>query len=107
MKIKSYALVALFLISCTAHAAEVKMKSLSYDPKRIEITQGESITWKNTSLTDHSATSEDSPKSFDTGLVPPGKESRKIVFNKLGVFKYHCSVHGKTMSGIVSVKAAQ
>lgn len=95
------------LISATAPLkdAEIKMKSLSYDPKQIDIVQGQSVVWKNTAFTDHSASSEDVPVLFDTGMISPGKSSRPIVFNKLGTFKFHCALHGETMTGSITVKA--
>jgi plastocyanin len=99
-------IASLLLISFStiSNAVEVKMKSLSYDPKQVQITEGESITWKNIALTQHSATSGDTPPVFDTGMVDPGKESKPIRFEKAGEFKYNCSLHGKTMSGIVVVR---
>jgi plastocyanin len=92
------------LWACDGWAAEVKMKSLSYDPKQIEIQRGETVVWKNTAHTDHSATSDDKPAVFDTGMVAPTKESKPVRFDKAGVFKYHCSMHGTSMSGTVVVK---
>ena len=52
-----------------------------------------------------SATSDDDGKTFDTGDIEPGKSSKAVKFEKPGEFKYHCKVHGKTMSGTVVVKA--
>ena len=83
----------------------VQMKSISYEPKKIEIHVGDSLQWTNVSYTEHSATAEDS--SFETGLIPLHGTSKKIQFSVPGVFKYHCSLHGKTMSGQVTVVAAE
>jgi plastocyanin len=80
----------------------VVMKSISYDPKILEIHVGEEVEWKNESYTQHSASAED--KSFETGLISPKKTTKKILFDKPGTFRYHCSVHGKTMSGDIVVK---
>ena len=55
--------------------------------------------------TKHSATSDDDGKTFDTGDIEPGKSSKAVEFEKPGEFKYHCKVHGKTMSGTIVVKA--
>ncbi len=93
------------LLGGQAFGFEVKMKSLSFEPKEAVITQGQSVTWKNVAYTDHSATSNETPPAFETGLIPPGKESKSIEFKTAGTFNYHCSVHGKTMSGVVTVKA--
>ena len=54
--------------------------------------------------TKHTATSDDDGKTFDTGEIEPGKSSKPVKFEKEGEFKYHCKVHGKTMSGTIIVK---
>jgi plastocyanin len=87
---KNLALLAIVVIT---------MKSISFEPKSAKLKVGDSVEWVNKSFTEHSATSEDSPASFDTGLVESQKTSKKIVMGKAGTFKYHCSVHGKSMSG--------
>jgi len=105
MKFILHSFLCSMVLGTFVQAAEVKMKSLSYDPKTIEINQGESVTWKNTAYTDHSATSNEANPLFDTGLIAPGKE-RSVTFKTSGEFSYHCSIHGKTMGGLVIVKPA-
>ena len=83
----------------------VKVKSLSFSPKKVEVQAGESVVWTSEARTKHSATSDDDGKTFDTGDIEPGKSSKAVKFEKPGEFKYHCKVHGKTMSGTVVVKA--
>ena len=90
-----------------ARTITVTMKSLSYDPKKLEVHVGDSVVWTNKSRTAHTATSDDEGKTFDTDEVEPGKSSRPVKFEKEGEFKYHCKVHGKTMSGTVVVKAGE
>ena len=92
-------------ITCSAETLNVKMKSLSYDPKELAIRLGDSVTWSNAVFSKHTATSDDDGKTFDTGDVEPDKSSKVIKFDKEGEFKYHCKVHGKTMSGTIVVKA--
>jgi len=87
--------------------ATVAVKSLGYDPKKLEIHVGGSVVWANESKTAHTATSDDDGKAFDTGEVEPGKSSKPVKFEKEGEFKYHCKVHGKTMSGTIVVKPAE
>lgn len=82
----------------------VTMKSISYDPKILEIQVGDAVEWINKSYTEHSATGE-LPADFDTGLISPKGKTKKIVFKTPGTFRYHCSVHGRTMSGEIVVKA--
>ena len=83
----------------------VTMKSLSFSPRSIEVHVGDSVVWKSDARTKHTATSDDDGKTFDTGDIEPGKSSKAVKFEKPGEFKYHCKVHGKTMSGTVVVKA--
>lgn len=85
----------------------VTMKSLSYDPKKLEVYVGDSVVWTNESRTKHTVMSDDEGKTFDTGEVEPGKSSKPVKFDKEGEFKYHCKVHGKSMSGTIVVKAVQ
>ena len=82
----------------------VEMKSISYDPKSVEVPVGGSIVWTNKAFTNHTATSEDDGKAFDTGEIKPGESSSPVEFDKEGEFQYHCKIHGKTMSGTVVVK---
>jgi plastocyanin len=84
----------------------VAIKSLSFDPKKLEIRVGDSVVWTNESKTAHTSTSDDDGKTFDTGEVEPSKSSKPVKFEKEGEFKYHCKVHGKTMSGTIVVKPA-
>ena len=79
---------------------EIIMKSISYEPKTLTIQAGDSVVWDNRSYTDHSATEV---SAFDTGMVSPGKKSKAIVFSKPGSFKYHCTLHGTSMSGTLTV----
>jgi plastocyanin len=95
------------LLSAPLYASapvEIQIKSLSYAPKHIEIKTGQAVVWKNTGLTHHSATSNDEGKTFDTGLIPPGKTSKEVVFDQPGQYAYHCTLHGKTMSAEITVK---
>ena len=82
----------------------VAMKSISYDPKSVEVPVGGSIVWTNKAFTNHTATSEDDGKTFDTGEIKPGESSSPVEFDKEGEFQYHCKIHGKTMGGTVVVK---
>jgi len=87
-----------------ASQTTVEMKSISYDPKSVEVPVGGSIVWSNKAFTNHTATSEDGGKTFDTGEIRPGESSSPVKFAKEGEFNYHCTIHGKTMSGTVVVK---
>ena len=47
-----------------AKPTSVEMKSISYDPKSVEVPVGGSIVWTNKAFTNHTATSEDDGKTF-------------------------------------------
>jgi len=85
----------------------VTVKSLSYEPRRLEVHVGDSVVWTNKARTQHTATSDDDGKTFDTDEIGPGQSSKPVKFEKEGEFKYHCKVHGKTMSGTVVVKPVE
>ncbi|MBC7457839.1 MAG: cupredoxin domain-containing protein [Bdellovibrionaceae bacterium] len=100
--------IFLFLFACLfssfafASSHLVKMNSISYEPRKLEIKIGDSVQWQNGAYTEHSATAEDAA-TLDTGLIAPQKKSKVILFSKVGNYKYHCSLHGKTMNGEVNV----
>ncbi len=100
-------LFSALLISTFANAAStahvVQMKSLSYEPRTLEVKVGDSVRWKNTAYTNHSATADEN-KSFDTGLIKKDQESKPVVFAKPGKYPYHCSIHGTAMAGTIEVK---
>src|SRR4051794_37652411 len=79
----------------------VGVKSLSFDPKKLEVHVGDSVVWANESRTKHTATSDDDGKTFDTGEIEPDRSSKPVTFEREGEFGYHCQVHGKTMSGTI------
>jgi hypothetical protein len=58
----------------------------------------------NAAFSKHTATSDDDGKTFDTGEIQPDATSSPMKFDKDGEFKYHCKIHGKTMSGTIIVK---
>jgi plastocyanin len=89
-----------------AKPTSIEMKSISYDPKSVEVPVGGSIVWTNKAFTNHTSTSEDDGKTFDTGEIKPNASSSPVKFDKEGEFRYHCKIHGKTMSGTITVKPA-
>jgi len=70
-----------------AEPTTVAMKSLSFDPKMVEVHVGDSVVWTNEARTSHTAVSDDDGKTFDTGEVEPGKSSKSVKFEKEGEFK--------------------
>ncbi|RZA01518.1 MAG: copper-binding protein [Proteobacteria bacterium] len=108
MRLFSVLVFGALLVSPAAFAEKftVAMKSISFEPKRLELSVGDEVVWNNISYTEHSATADGEP-AWDTGSVAPKKTSKPISFKAPGTFAYHCQVHGKTMSGTILVKAKQ
>ena len=88
-----------------AKEVSVKVKSLSFDPKKLEVHVGDTVVWTNLARTKHTATSDDEGKTFDTDEIAPGQSSKSVKFEREGEFRYYCKVHGHTMSGTIVVKA--
>jgi len=86
---------------------KVKMLDNKFDPAKIEIAVGDTITWVNEGKKTHTATSEKGvdvkEDSFDTKDVEPGKSSKAIAFKRAGKVPYHCLHHAK-MKGEIVVK---
>lgn len=91
-------------VCLAAETITVTIKSLSFDPKQVEAHVGDTVVWTNNSLTNHTAISDDDGKTFDTGEVKPNETSKPVKFESQGEFKYHCKIHGRTMSGTIVVK---
>jgi LPXTG-motif cell wall-anchored protein len=62
---------------------------------------GESVTWRNSGPSSHTATATGG--SFDTGLLGRG-ESSTVTFDEAGTFSYICTPH-PSMKGTVRVVA--
>jgi plastocyanin len=61
-----------------AKPTSVEMKSISYDPKSVEVPVGGFIVWTNKAFTNHTATSEDEGRTFDTGEIEPNESSNQM-----------------------------
>jgi plastocyanin len=74
----------------------------------MNITTGNTITWKNNDVEIHTVTSGspdnsiEKGKEFDSGNLNP-KQTFEHVFNKDGTYNYFCIFH-PTMTGVVNVK---
>ena len=47
----------------------VRVRSLSFDPKKLEVHVGDTVVWTNQARTKHTATSNDEGKTFDTDEI--------------------------------------
>ena len=72
----------------------------AYSARRVTVTMGQKVAWKNNDSMVHTATSG---ATFDTGLIGAGATSAAITMNTAGVFTYICTVSGHNMTGFLTV----
>jgi len=61
-----------------------------FEPERLELLVGDTVTWANNDAVTHTITADDS--SFDSGDLEPGA-SFSATFAKPGRTTYHCAIH--------------
>jgi plastocyanin len=66
-----------------------------YEPSRIRIHTGTTVTWHNRDNDDHSA----SAPGMDTGIIREGATG-KVTFLEPGEFIYHCNFHPEMIGSI-------
>ena len=72
----------------------------AYSPRRVTVTQGQTVAWENNDAMAHTATAGG---TFNTGLVGAGATSATIQMNTVGNFTYVCTVAGHNMTGFLTV----
>lgn len=82
-----------------AATRKTTIKNISYLQPRITVAVGTTIEWTNSDPLPHTVTAVD--KSFNSGLIQPGKTYRHT-FTKAGTFNYYCIPH-PFMKGVVVV----
>jgi plastocyanin len=82
-----------------ARMVNTGMKNINYLQPRLQVTVGTTIEWKNNDPLPHTVTAVD--KSFNSGLIQPGKTYRHT-FTKAGTFNFYCIPH-PFMKGVVVV----
>jgi len=63
----------------------------TFQPTTLNITVGTTVTWRNTTQTPHTATSNDGT-TFNSGTINPGSFF-SFTFKNKGTFAYHCNFH--------------
>jgi plastocyanin len=84
-----------------AKTRRTTIKNISYMQPRITVAAGTTIEWTNADPLPHSVTAVD--KSFNSGLIQPGKTYRHT-FTKAGTYNFYCMPH-PFMKGVVVVTA--
>jgi plastocyanin len=89
--------------TATGTAVKAGIKNLAFQPNRIQIATGTTVTWTNGDALDHTVTAGDG--SFDSGLIAPGARWSHT-FTKAGTYQFSCRPHS-FMKGVVIVTGAQ
>jgi len=86
----------------TGPTVKASIKSIAFQPNRIEITAGTTVAWTNNDAVEHTVTAVD--RSFDSGNMEPGPGAIwRHTFTKPGTYQFFCVVH-PFMKGVVIVK---
>jgi plastocyanin len=72
--------------------------TFGFKPKKLKITVGTTVTWKNNTTVTHTVTSDTG--LFDSGPIAPGG-TFSFTFTTSGTFKYHCSIHAFMHGSVV------
>jgi plastocyanin len=76
------------------------LTTTAYSPNPDTIAVGDTIVWRNTDTTAHTATADD--RSWDSGGIAPGATFSRT-FGAAGTYTYHCTIH-PGMVGTVTVR---
>lgn len=76
----------------------VQITNSVFGPANLTVNSGAMVTWKNDSNSIHTVTSLG---NFDSGNIDPGKSYSRM-FNIVGTYNYHCSIH-PSMTGKITV----
>lgn len=71
-------------------AAQVIMKNFQYQPAQLNVKPGDTVTFRNDDIYDHTVTANDG--SFNSGLIPGGK-TWTLKITQAGTIAYHCTPH--------------
>jgi len=83
-----------------ANATPAEMRTMTFNPKRLEIAPGTIVRWTNNDQLVHSVTADDG--SWDSGPIEPGK-TWTHTFTQPGEYAFHCTPH-PFMKGVVVVR---
>lgn len=86
----------------------VKMEDISFNPKNIIVSPGTKVTWIQGDNVEHFVNTDSHPAHS----YYPSQNSRglgfgdtfSLIFEKVGIYPYHCSAHASTMVANVLVK---
>jgi plastocyanin len=77
------------------------MMNIAFNPGTLTVPAGRTVTWQNNDGVTHTSTSDNGV--WDTGNIAGGT-SKAVTFSTPGTYKYHCTIHGQSMSGTIIVQ---
>lgn len=98
MSLVLLAILLLFVGTASAATVHVTIKNYQYQPGRVTINRGDTVTWTNMDPVSHTVTFKDTSSPY----LKNG-ETYSRAFNNIGTFDYTCKADPK-MKGIVIVK---
>ena len=72
-------------------SSTVTIADFSFAPSTLQVKAGTTVTFRNTGMQAHTATS-DMSSGFDAGTVQPGT-TKDVTLTTPGTITYHCSFH--------------
>ena len=82
-------------------AAAAKIVDFNFEPGRLEVDAGTTVTWTNSGSRPHTVT--DRGGTFDTDPIAPGAKG-STTFTAPGTYAYFCRINPSKMNGVVVVK---
>ena len=105
-------LVTMFLAAapCVGTGAAAEQQTITiahyhYDPPRLEVHAGDTVTWTNTDDAPHTVTTTSGPAPLDSPELRKG-DSWSFMFATPGEYDYFCTVHPE-MTAVVAVQPAE
>jgi plastocyanin len=84
----------------TGTTLAARVVDFSFEPARLEVQRGTTVTWSNQGQVIHTVTAND--RSFDSGLINSGAKA-SLTFSRPGTYEYHCAPH-PFMRGVIVVR---
>ncbi len=80
-------------------AADITIHNFAFSPTPFVTTEGSSVTWENTDLADHTATSNRA-EFFNTGTIVQNGGQATATIDAAGTFGYHCIFHSSMVATV-------
>ncbi len=87
--------------SAAGDAATIDIRQMRFDPPRVTVEKGATVTWTQSDGMPHTVTANDGAFGSDR-LVNGGSFSR--TFDEAGTYRYYCSIHPSMQGEVVVVE---